>query len=737
MLNIKTPYVRTRVGARILMLFLCCALLPLLVMTLLSFQNVTSLLTYYSRQRLFNESKAVGMSFFERLTFFQSNLKRYAQLIERIGECGPTRIDPDLSAFFQHYAAGLMLAGSGQSRCLIPPAFAVPFDVLSQEQADHLRAGEALLVQRDDAAGAPHLYQIIEVFSPSQGRQFLCSEINLPVLVRELTEELSADGMALLVLNSDAAVLFASNFPGRSMPRDLTQKLEQTFSGTLQWHEGSAIHIAGVWTLFLKYRFLANNLRIVVSIDRDQILYPVKQFRQTFLYTVFLAFCLVLLLSLIQIRKSLVPLFQLTEGTRHIARQDFTTRIAVSSNDEFGELAASFNIMAETLNRQFETITTMVSIDRSILSSLDTRSIIAQFLTGSYRLLGCSTTALLMRSADDPSAVVLYTADGRSHDHLQSHSRILTMDESSLFASCSQHIVYDAPHAMPPLLRSCIGDSDVCLAIPLRIQETPRGMLCFGFHQTCRPSDDDIVHACQLADQIAVALSNAHLLEQLEQFNQGTLLALARAVDAKSSWTAGHSERVTQIALTIADVMGLSLSEREVLQRGGLLHDIGKIGIPADIIDKPGPLTLEEFNIIREHPRLGVRILEPIKAYREIISLVLHHHERYDGTGYPNGIAGDAISLPARIVAVADVFESIITDRPYRPAVTLDEACRILAEESGRHFDPHVVRTFLRIIEDIRRSAAAAGSDDERAVVFAHLTESLHTMPASPERSCV
>ncbi|MGH7423764.1 MAG: HD-GYP domain-containing protein, partial [Candidatus Methylomirabilales bacterium] len=211
-------------------------------------------------------------------------------------------------------------------------------------------------------------------------------------------------------------------------------------------------------------------------------------------------------------------------------------------------------------------------------------------------------------------------------------------------------------------------------------------------------SQEDLTQARQLADQVAVALSNARLIEELDQLNWGTLNALARTIDAKSPWTAGHSERVTELALKIGRKLELGSKELEALHRGGLLHDIGKIGIPAVILDKAGRLTEQEALIMREHPRKGARILEPIPAYAEVIPIVLQHHEWFDGTGYPDGLAGEAISLGGRIFAVADVYDALTSDRPYRAGLGRERAIESIEQGAGRQFDPRVVEAFLAVM---------------------------------------
>jgi len=187
-------------------------------------------------------------------------------------------------------------------------------------------------------------------------------------------------------------------------------------------------------------------------------------------------------------------------------------------------------------------------------------------------------------------------------------------------------------------------------------------------------------------------------VEALEQLDLGTLTALARAIDAKSTWTAGHSERVTNLALRIGHAIGLPAGDLRIMHRGGLLHDIGKIGTPPAILDKPGKLEPEEMQIMREHVKIGVRILEPIPCLREALPIVAQHHEWFDGSGYPAGLAGENISLHARIFAVADCYDAIVSDRPYRRGLSTEQALEILKQNSGTHFDPILVEVLTRLI---------------------------------------
>lgn len=203
-----------------------------------------------------------------------------------------------------------------------------------------------------------------------------------------------------------------------------------------------------------------------------------------------------------------------------------------------------------------------------------------------------------------------------------------------------------------------------------------------------------LAHYLAEREQKQVMASTIHALEQLDI---ATLTAFARAVDANSPWTAGHSERVTALALRIAHTMGLGARDLQIVHRGGLLHDIGKIGTPSAILDKPGKLEAWENEIMQNHVKVGIRILEPIDCFRDMLCVVAQHHEHFDGSGYPAGLAGDQISLHARIVAAADAYDALTSDRPYRKGVPDEKAIEILKEKSGTQFDPKVLEALVTV----------------------------------------
>jgi len=194
--------------------------------------------------------------------------------------------------------------------------------------------------------------------------------------------------------------------------------------------------------------------------------------------------------------------------------------------------------------------------------------------------------------------------------------------------------------------------------------------------------------------------------EELLQVNFSVLTSLARTVEKKDLGTYGHSMRVSAYAGRIAAQLGLTDEDQNDLASAALLHDIGKIGISDMILGKAGPLNSEELSIVRRHPENGVEILRPMKHYQAILPAILHHHEHVDGGGYPGGLAGDAIPPLARIIAVADTYDAILSDRPYRTAATHERAMWVLRNLAGKQFDRDVVEAFQAGLAGIHENAA-------------------------------
>ncbi len=259
------------------------------------------------------------------------------------------------------------------------------------------------------------------------------------------------------------------------------------------------------------------------------------------------------------------------------------------------------------------------------------------------------------------------------------------------------------PALSPFIPRQSIKETGVksVVLVPIYSRERMLGMMVLYYNkEKYEFSDEDLNLSSAIAGQAAVALENASLYEDLEMSYFSTVRALARAIEVKDPYTYGHSERVTDYAMAICRQMELSEWDTKNIKYAAALHDIGKIGIARKILDKEGSLSDEEFVHIKTHPQLGDSIMEPVAFLQEPREIILHHHERWDGNGYPDGLKGEEIPLGARILAVADSYEAMMSDRPYRKALPMSVALTELEVNAGAQFDPVVVNAFLAVIKE-------------------------------------
>lgn len=243
--------------------------------------------------------------------------------------------------------------------------------------------------------------------------------------------------------------------------------------------------------------------------------------------------------------------------------------------------------------------------------------------------------------------------------------------------------------------------------VPLIVKEQVKGVLEI-FHRAPLISDPEwLDFLATLAGQAAIAINDAQLFSSLQRSN--TELALAydttlegwsRALDLRDKETEGHTQRVAAMAIRLAKILGLSVEEIVHMRRGALLHDIGKMGIPDGILLKPDLLTEKEWLIMRKHPTYAYEMLSPIRYLRSSLDIPYCHHEKWDGTGYPQGLKGEEIPLAARIFAIVDVWDALTADRPYRPAWSREQTLEHIREQAGKHFDPRVVSAFIEMMQN-------------------------------------
>ena len=255
------------------------------------------------------------------------------------------------------------------------------------------------------------------------------------------------------------------------------------------------------------------------------------------------------------------------------------------------------------------------------------------------------------------------------------------------------------------------------IAVPLQRQDQIHGVL-FGIDKLNDEFDSvDSKLLNSIANESAIYLENLMLFEDAHGLMMGLLHSLTSAVDAKDAYTCGHSERVALLSRHLAAAAGIPANEVERIYMAGLLHDVGKIGVPEAVLQKPGKLTVEEFDQMKKHPEIGARILADIKQVKDILPGVLHHHERYDGKGYPAGLAGENIPLMGRILCLADCFDAMTSNRTYRKALPLEVALTEIRRCSGTQFDPKLTDVFLQTDAEAFRALLSDYEKQARRVV--------------------
>lgn len=237
------------------------------------------------------------------------------------------------------------------------------------------------------------------------------------------------------------------------------------------------------------------------------------------------------------------------------------------------------------------------------------------------------------------------------------------------------------------------------LIIPIIVEDKVIGVINLE-NTSLGPDTIDLLRS--FSEGAAVAVNNARLYQKIQDSYFEITKALAQAIEAKDPYTHGHSERVMEYAVQIAQKLDLPEEEKELLKYAAMLHDIGKIGVRGIVLNNPNGLTNEEYDEIKKHPAVGEGIIQPIELLQPIRQFIKHHHEWYNGKGYPDGLSGENIPLGARILAVTDAYDAMKSDRPYRKALTEETAIQELKRGSSTQFDPKIVEIFLEILKTIK-----------------------------------
>ncbi len=350
------------------------------------------------------------------------------------------------------------------------------------------------------------------------------------------------------------------------------------------------------------------------------------------------------------------------------------------------------------------------------LTTLHKVSDILSRATGVEALFDSILSAILEVSGGDRAAILMRPPDGTSSDNAVDMVAVRTTDGSSSGAvTLSRTVVNDVlEKGISAFTDDALADERYIggesiirqrirsvMCAPMRTTDTILGVLYVDSRAAREFSEAELELLAAVGNQAGIALHRAKLMAEVERLFLDVMKAIASIIDAKDGYTHKHSERVAAFGVRLAHHLGFDADSRSVVELSGLLHDVGKIGVPDAILNKPGKLTEAEFKQMRLHPLHGARILSNIQSQRVVSLLpgVKYHHERWDGTGYPEGLAGEEIPLLGRLLGVADFLDALTSDRSYRKGLTLEEAVQMMKDLEGKAFDPVVVRAAVELHE--------------------------------------
>lgn len=494
---------------------------------------------------------------------------------------------------------------------------------------------------------------------------------------------------------------------------------------------------------------------IQIKLDINRSLLVMLSVKRLFIFfSIVIVLIVSVILSAIFSHLVMKPLKNLLSTIHDVESGNWNATVEIESNDELGIIGTSFNKMIEEINKLYKKdinkerelskvklelehkykveelntqlefkIKELETANRAITSlSKEVKIKNVDLEKAVERLKKINEIGRILSSIIDPEELLKIitrtTADLLNTEKVILHININTKkSESSTLRYLKgtglenlDNFTYDHnPHYHDllsygkPLFLPQHSDSEHLVSqmgVPLRIKAQVIGaMIVEGKVDGTFFSKEDFSLLTTLSNHAVVAIDNAWLYKSVKNNYFSTIQSLVNALEASDKFTKGHSERVRFLSLELGRHIGLDFKELEVLEQASILHDIGKIGIESFILQKQGKLTGNEYGMIKAHPLIGDEILEPIATLTAVRQTIIQHHERYDGKGYPYGLRGDELSLKSRILSVVDTFDAMMSDRPYRKAISLQKIKQEVVNHSGTQFDPYVVESFIEMLD--------------------------------------
>jgi HD-GYP domain-containing protein (c-di-GMP phosphodiesterase class II) len=390
----------------------------------------------------------------------------------------------------------------------------------------------------------------------------------------------------------------------------------------------------------------------------------------------------------------------------------FEARLVPLSHGLIGSFIRDITLRKESelsIRRQTDRLAALRTIDMAITSSMDLNLTLTMLVNQVRTQTNVDAVSILL--LDGPSQALKYAAGSGFHTNAFEQMSLKLGDGYAGRAALTRQTIRIANllNRQTDFLRlpsfALEGFTDY-FAIPLIVKGRVLGVLEIFHRSPLSPNADWLEFVNMLATQVAIAVESALMFDNYERTHAALTMAYdatiegwSRALELRDRETQGHAQRVTEMTVRLAEVLGLTEQQIVHIRRGAILHDIGKMAIPDAILFKPGPLDPQEWMIMRLHTTIAVDLLGPIQYLAPALEIPKYHHEKWDGTGYPFGLKGEYIPLAARLFTVVDVYDALTSDRPYRGAWPHEKAVEYLRAESGRHFDPKVVKIFLKMLD--------------------------------------
>jgi len=405
------------------------------------------------------------------------------------------------------------------------------------------------------------------------------------------------------------------------------------------------------------------------------------------------------------IRKSIVKIQEVARHTKEALSKNVPELAGMETEEnEVTQLAKAFNEVTKNLEQNIRRLESSKQTLQYVLSKIASGISSAHTIDAFLELI----VEITVKALDGKSGVLMLLDEKKAELYIKSSTGIKEQLKGMRVKVGEEGPGWVARNKKPlliPQLYKQKGQEDnelfvpPLLSVPLTYKDALVGVLTVsGKTAGGNFGEDELLIVSNLASQTAIAVENERLNRDAEETYLQTISALAIAVEARDTYSRGHLDRVSEYCVKTALKLGLDEPEIKDIKDAAELHDIGKIGIADSILKKPGPLTAEETAIMRNHPVIGEAIIKPVSSLSRLCDFIRHHHEWFDGTGYPDGLKGGDISIGAKILCVVDSFDAMTTDRPYRKALSLDNAKNELKKYSGIRYDPKVTEAFLSVV---------------------------------------